>query len=82
VTIGPDIKCFACGARPYPSLSLPEVVRSTFDLLKLVERKDAKTGEVRWWAPADVDEGLWFCERHRSALGDGRFSAMVKDVSE
>jgi hypothetical protein len=29
-----EIKCIECGARPYPELSLPEVVRQDFDLLK------------------------------------------------
>jgi hypothetical protein len=32
---GAGIKCCVCGARPYPELSLPEVVPQTYDLMKI-----------------------------------------------
>ena len=55
-----------CGARPFPELSLPAVVRQDFDLLKLVKR-EGKDGDkkVTWWEPADETEGQWFCSQHR-----------------
>jgi hypothetical protein len=34
MTIGAIIACFDCGARPYPELSLPRIVRADFDLHK------------------------------------------------
>jgi hypothetical protein len=57
---------------PYP----PEgsSVRQTFDLLKLAERKDRDDRTV-FLVPAGETEGLWFCERHRRALGVGRFAS-------
>jgi hypothetical protein len=67
-TIGIDIKCFVCHARLYPELSLPEVVRESFDLIKLVENRDDKTGEILWWRSAGPDEGLWFCRLHRAGF--------------
>jgi hypothetical protein len=34
MSIGPNMACSQCGARPYPELSLPDVVRQTYDLRK------------------------------------------------
>jgi hypothetical protein len=32
---GAGIKCVECGARPYPEIALPEIVRQDFDLRKI-----------------------------------------------
>jgi hypothetical protein len=62
-----NIFCRVCGARPYPELSLPTVVREEFDLLKLVQRegKDKDGKKINWWEPAGIGEGAWFCSQHR-----------------
>jgi hypothetical protein len=39
-----NIFCGVCGARPFPEFG-PPGTRQDFDLIKLAERKDAKTGE-------------------------------------
>jgi hypothetical protein len=56
-----DIFCTICGARPFPELTLPTIVRADHDLRKL--KRESKGGDT-WWAPADVDEGQWFCSAH------------------
>jgi hypothetical protein len=55
MTIGPEIKCVVCGARPWPELSLPEVVRQDFDLMKLRPNGVAagiNDADARWHAYA------------------------------
>jgi hypothetical protein len=61
-----NIACTVCGARPFPELALPEIVRQDFDLLKLAQRESG-TGDkkVTWWEPADETKGLWFCPLHK-----------------
>jgi hypothetical protein len=63
------IFCVICGARPFPELSLPTVVRQDFDLRKLVQRegRDKDGKKTTWWAPADESEGQWFCPLHKPA---------------
>jgi hypothetical protein len=68
-------------------MGFPEAPQS-FDLLKLVERaeksKDAEGRDVivKYWAPADENEGEWRCERHRPETAKpvkrtkGRFEAV------
>jgi hypothetical protein len=70
MTATANIICCVCGARPFP----PDGVRQTYDLLKLAQREDKKTGET-YWAPADETEGEWFCERHRR-VHNSRFVVM------
>jgi hypothetical protein len=55
--IGANIRCIECGARPYPELALPAVVREEFDLIKLKPNG----------APADANDsdGRWYCPQHR-----------------
>jgi hypothetical protein len=62
-----NIFCCVCHARPYPELSLPEIVREEDDLLKLVERSSgAGDKKVTRWEPAGEGEGgQWFCPLHR-----------------
>jgi hypothetical protein len=73
---GAEIKCCVCGARPYSELSLPEVVREDFGLMKLkpVERKDEKGETVTSWVAAGPGEGEWRCsQHHRETMTKGRF---------
>ena len=58
---GARIVCCVCGARPFPEISLPEVVRSGFDLVKL-------DGQGR-----PSDQGRGFCSRHFKRLGGDRY---------
>jgi hypothetical protein len=62
-----NIACVICGARPFPELALPAIVREEFDLLKLVQRqgKDEDGEKITYWAPAGENESQWFCPLHR-----------------
>jgi len=54
-TMGANIACVVCGARPYAPPGFDE----SFDLMKLTE-----AGK-----PAGEGEGCWYCSRHFKRLG-------------
>jgi hypothetical protein len=70
---GARILCCRCGARPFPKLSLPIIVRQDFSLMKLaklrVEAEHEGEGKPEGkraprWRPAAPNEGEWFCSQH------------------
>jgi hypothetical protein len=69
-TEGAKIACVRCGARPWPELALPEIVRQTFDLLRLDDQ--ARPAE----SPAP---GNWHCERHYKSLGGGKYRIIADE---
>jgi hypothetical protein len=72
-TEGAVIRCTVCGARPYPELSLPKVIRQDFDLMKLTDKGlPAGEGEV----------GEWRCSRHFKRLGGDRYQLIGGDADE
>jgi hypothetical protein len=81
---GAGILCAVCHARPFPQLSLPEAVREEHDLLKLAEHVDEKSGETKWLRIAEADDAsaVWYCPRHRRALGRGHYAVVDEEMPQ
>jgi hypothetical protein len=69
-----NIFCVECGARPFPELALPEIVREDFDLLKI--RGDYRCREHRDAAIATKAKPATKWDKLESQLVElGRFVA-------
>ena len=74
---GAGIKCAACSARPYPELSLPEIVRENFDLLKIngqwfcSEHRSEKSPRKLRMKLSPIGEGLRKCRVELAEIVDG-----------
>ena len=83
---GAGIKCSCCGARPHPELSLPEIVREDFDLLKIdgrwlcSEHRPEKLPRKPRVKLSPIGEGLKKCRVELAKIVDcGDFNIKTKE---